>query len=356
MTYVKWEDAYDRKLLALKHPERGTTNLFVPGGLSFEQIARRMNAWFATDIFTKDNVQKRYKSVTPPPSTDALPLAVPTPYYSKYFNEYGKLREPAPEKMDLGAYIGGLEESGRFYKTLVLADQQGCFAREDLIKQATDDHPDVDLIAMPGDVVEWYEASRYLKDRDIPLSHEMDWMVRHLEAVSLRYPGVPIVITDSNHRRRVANAVRQLPSGLLPLVEANPERYLAQPFANVFAIERWWWQCGDAIYNHAEGPTANAGDNAKAAIDAFILKLFNDRENVRQFRVVVTGHAHKLFYGMHKTILGIEPGTLADPILMGYTTAANALRTVQEQGYAVVVQKGGRADLNACKAYVLGRD
>jgi hypothetical protein len=76
-----------------------------------------------------------------------------------------------------------------------------------------------------------------------------------------------IIVTGSNHRRRVENAIRQLPQSLLFLAEHNPEKYLAQPFERVHSLEEWWVQLGDCIYAHKEGHTANAGDNGRDAID-----------------------------------------------------------------------------------------
>lgn len=347
-----WDQHVDRKLQELR--EQGTRGLSTRF-LSFTDIAHIMNDWWGEDVFTSDMLQKRYQKLVPPPSLRDHPPANPTPYFSKYFDRDGQLIHAAPAKMDLDKYVADLERAGRAYKTLVLSDTQGIFCDEALLEEALDANPYADIIVLPGDVCDWEGASKYTHERDYPLIHESDWYVRLLETLTRRYPGVPVVITNSNHRRRIEKSVRQLPQGLLFLVEHNPERYLAQPFSNVFAIEPWFWQCGDVIYAHAEGRTTNPGDNAKSAIDAFLLRERTAREGIRPFRAVLTGHSHKIWEGVYKSIKGIEPGCLAE-LPMIYTKAASSLRTVQENGYAYAVQRGGKVDFNQFRHVYLRRD
>lgn len=342
---IDWTPEYDRKLLALRH---GTGDGLQAVGRSFAEIARRMNAWFGVEHFTKDNVQKRYRLITPPPSLADFPPARPTPYLSRYFDADGKLIGRPAEREPLEARLSRLHAESRPITTLVLSDTQGVFCDEEKLAAALDAHPDADIIMLPGDVADWENVSRYDKTRDIPLVYECDWLVRLYELLEQRYPDSPVIVTNSNHRRRVEHAVRQLPSSLLFLVEHNPERYLAQPFRNVYAIESWWIQVGDVIYAHMEGRTRQPGDNVRDAIDRFLLEFLQRR--VGRFNVVVTGHSHKVATIKYKTILGIEPGTLAR-LPLPYQESATVVDAVQENGYAVVAQKRGEALLNECRVY-----
>jgi hypothetical protein len=347
---IPWTDEYDRKLLALKHGYSGD-GLAVAGGRSFAEIARQLNAYFATNIFTKDAVQKRYPVITPPRSFVDFPRPEPTPYFSAFFDDDGKLRKPAQGKLDWRGRIAELEDAGRFYKTLVLSDTQGVMWDEVLTQRAISEHPDADVILIPGDVADWEGASKYTHERDYPLLHESDWLVRFYQTLTERYPDAPIIVTDSNHRRRVSKAMRSLPQGLVFLAEHNPERYLAQPFANVVALDRWWVQLGDTIYAHKEGRTAIPGNNALDALATFRNWRDAGQHGVEPFRVVVTGHSHKVAELVQFGRKGIEPGTLAR-LPMSYMTGAE-VRNTQDNGYAVVIQRGGRAELNECRALSL---
>ena len=357
---VVWTEDYDRKLLSLKNaqdPDNTGDNgrLKFRATLSFAEVARRMNEWFATDEFTKDNVQKRFRSMSPLPDYAALhPAPQPTPYFDKYFDERGKLRYPDVGKNDILRRILGLESSGRWYKTLVLSDTQGVFADDGKWQQAIADHPDADLVVVPGDVADWEGASKYVHEMDYPLRHEADWLVRFYETLTSAFPDKPVIVTNSNHRRRVEKAMRSVPQGLLFLAEHNPERYLAQPFPNIVAVEQWWVQLGDALYAHKEGRTATPGDNARDAIRTFRNWRDAKQFNVNEFRVVVTGHSHKLAKFRENGITGIEPGCLAKLPMLYMSTAEIA--NTQDQGYAYVVQKCGRTDTNESNYVDLGSD
>jgi hypothetical protein len=170
-----------------------------------------MNQRFGTDIFTKDAVQKRWAVLTPP-TMPLMPAPEHTPHFSRYFDEYGKLREPAPEKDDWQAYVAELfSNPNREVKTLVISDQQGIYCSERLLAHIMTVEHDPDLIVWPGDVCDWEGASKYPHERDFPLVHEADWFVRVCDSTARRWPGVPVIITGSNHRRRVENSIRTLP-------------------------------------------------------------------------------------------------------------------------------------------------
>jgi hypothetical protein len=353
---IHWTDEYDRKLLAFKHGYSGDGSrarqtgdrLSIAGGRSFAEVARQLNAFFGTEIFTKDAVRKRYPLISPPPSFADYPPPAPTPYFSAHFDEDGKLRQRAPEKLDWRGAVAELEDSGRWYKTLVLSDTQGVMWDEVLTQQAISEHPDADIILIPGDVADWESAAKYTHERDYPMLLESDWLVRFYQTLTDRYPHAPILVTNSNHRRRVEKLMRTLPQGLLFLAEHNPERYLAQPFANVVAIEPWWVQLGDTVYAHKEGRTAIPGNNALDAIATFRNWRDSGQHGVDPFRLIVTGHSHKLAELVLHGIKGIEPGCLAR-LPMNYMRTAEIQQT-QENGYSVVLQRGGRAELNECRA------
>lgn len=345
---MRWTEGVDRKLLDLKHgrtptPGEAPGNLVrLTGGRSFQQVAAQLNAIYGTSEYTKDAVQKRYKALQgrPVPSLYEYPAPRPTPYLDQHFDEAGNLLEPAPAKVDLARYLCDLEGSGRYYKTLVLSDTQGVFCDWDLLTQATDEQYDADLIVVPGDVADWEAASRYTHEQDYPLLLESDWLVRFYTALSDRYPGIPVIITGSNHRRRIEKAVRQLPQGMLFLAEHNPEKYLAQPFPNIHALEPWWTQIGDIIYAHKEGKTTIPGNNVLDAITTFTTWYRSRQFVMNEFRYVVTGHSHKVAEVYAHGTKGVEPGCLAR-LPMLYTTAAH-LVTTQDNGYAYSIQRGGK--------------
>lgn len=356
MQRIDWEarPEYDRALLALKDQgARGDGGALKVKGRSFTDVARLLNQRFGVDTFTKDAVQKRWALLTPP-VTPLMPAPDHTPYYSQYFNEFGKLKAPAPGKLDWRTYVDKLfSNPNREVKTLVISDQQGVYCNEQLLQQVYAREHDPDLIVFPGDVCDWEGASKYPHERDFPLVHEADWFVRVLESTHKRWPGVPVVITGSNHRRRVENSIRTLPQGLLFLAEQNPERYLAQPFANVHALDDWWVQIGDVIYAHKEGATSQAGDNVKDAIDTFINWELSGQFGIKPFSVVLTGHSHKLARIVYRSKLGIEPGALAT-MPMVYMRSAKT-KGVQDNGYAYTLQRGGVADWNETNFVALGR-
>jgi predicted phosphodiesterase len=343
---ISWADhpEYDRALLGLK--DQGARGGLKVKGRSFSDIAMLMNRRFGADIFTKDSIQKRWAVLTPP-THPLMPAPEHTPYYSTYFDPYGNLHTRAPEKLDWRGYAEDLfSNPEREVKTLVISDQQGIYCNEDLLRQVMTAEHDPDIVVFPGDVCDWEGASKYPHERDFPLVHEADWFVRILESTHKRWPGVPVIITGSNHRRRIENSIRTLPQGLLFLAEQNPEKYLAQPFANVHAIDEWWVQIGDVIYAHKEGATTLAGQNARDAIDTFINWELSKQFGIKPFSVVVTGHSHKLVKLVYKSKLGIEPGSLAS-MPMPYMTSAKT-KVVQDNGYAFVTQRAGRAHWNEC--------
>jgi predicted phosphodiesterase len=279
------------------------------------------------------------------------PAPRPTPHLDRFFDEAGKLLRPAPGKEGVGSRLRELAESGRWYKTLVLSDTQGVFADDDLWTRALADHPDADLVVVPGDVADWEGASKYVHEMDYPLMLEADWLVRFYLTVTEALPNVPVLVTGSNHRRRVEKHMRSVPQGLLFLAEHNPERYLAQPFPNVVSLDPWWFQVGDVIYAHREGRTATPGDNARDAIKTFRNWRDSGQHGVEPFRVVLTGHSHKVAEFYENGVKGMEPGCLAK-LPMLYTTTAEVSGT-QDNGYAYVVQRGGRADRNECRVVKL---
>ena len=351
-----WTPDADRKLLALKNSsektDRSDGSLKFRAALSFADVARQLNAWFDTDEFTKDAVRGRFTRLTPMPDYGALyPAPKPTPYFDKYFDPKGKCVSPVG-KADVFQQLYNLVESGRWIKTLVLSDTQGCFAEDALWQQAIADHGDSDIIMLPGDVADWEGASKYVHEMDYPLRHEADWLVKLYATLEAAFPGKPIVVTDSNHRRRVARAMRAVPQGLLFLAEHNPERYLAQPFAHIVAIDSWWVQIGDVVYAHKEGRTAVPGDNARDAIRTFRNWRDSGQFGVQDFRVVLTGHSHKVAEFYENGIKGMEPGCLAQLPMMYMGTAE--ISNTQDQGYAYIIQKGGRADRNASRTIKLG--
>lgn len=357
MSRVDWgaHPEYDRHLLALKDTGNsaravnrdGSYDGLLIKGRSFAEVAAMMNQWFNVEDFTKDSVQKRWKDLTDPPGLRDFPQPVPTPYLSSYFDPDGKPRLVA-EKRDWQSRVAELFDSGRWTKTLDLSDTQGLACNDELLARAIDDHPDADIIVLPGDVCDWEGASRYTHIRDYPLMHEADWYVRLLVTLTERYPDAPVIVTNSNHRRRVENAIRTLPQGLLFLAEHNPERYLAQPFANVHALEPWWVQLGDVIHCHKEGKTAIPGNNVMDAIDSFLLWERSGQFPIDTFRTIISGHSHKLANVMYQGVQGIEPGTLATLPMQPYMVSAST-RGIHENGYAIAIQKGGHVDTNATR-------
>jgi hypothetical protein len=221
-----------------------------------------------------------------------------------------------------------------------------------LWQQAIADHPDTDIVMIPGDVADWEGASKYVHEMDYPLRHEADWLVKFYTTLEAAFPNKPIIVTNSNHRRRVEKAMRSVPQGLMFLAEHNPERYLAQPFRYIEALEPWWVQIGDVIYAHKEGRTATPSDNARDAIKTFRNWRDARQHGVEEFRMVLTGHSHKLAKFRENGITGMEPGCLAK-LPMLYMTSAE-IATTQDNGYAFVIQKGTRVDTNASQYVDLG--
>lgn len=350
---LNWTEEYDRKLLSFKQTGE-VEGLRFNAALSFAEIARRLNAWYGVDEFTKDSVQKRFRSLSPLPDYGTLyPSPQPTPYFDKYFTPEGKPKVPQAQT-DVFGTIQGMQDSGRWVKTLVLSDTQGVFADNAMWEAVIAENLDADIVVIPGDVCDWEGASKYTHEMDYPLRHEADWYVRFLEILEAAFPGKPKIVTDSNHRRRISKAIRSLPQGLLFLADHNPERYLAQPFPYVLADDSWWIQIGDTIYAHKEGRTATPGDNARDAIRTFRTWRDAGQHNVQQFRMVVTGHSHKVSEHYESGVKGMEPGCLARLPMLYMSTAEIA--NTQDNGYAVVIQKDGRADRNASRVIKLGGD
>lgn len=356
---MNWTEDFDRKLLSLKNPSDPDNTgdagrLKFRATLSFAEVARRMNAWFNTTEFTKDSVQKRFRSLSPLPDFGKLyPPSAPTPYFDKYFEANGRPKIPQGKK-DIFGLFQGMMDAGRWVKTLVLSDTQGVFANDTMLEQVISENLDADAVVLPGDVCDWEGASKYTHEMDYPLRLEADWYVRLLDMLEGAFPGKPKFITNSNHRRRVEKAMRSVPQGLLFLAEHNPERFLAQPFPFVQAIESWWLQLGDTIYAHKEGRTATPGDNARDAIKTFRTWRDAGQHGVEAFRMVVTGHSHKVSEHYENGVKGIEPGCLARLPMLYMSTAEIA--TTQDNGYAVVVQRNGRADRNESRTIKLGGD
>lgn len=320
-------------------------------GLSVSEMAAALGAFYGTRVTVRE-VQRQLRGLAAGEALRARPPAPAMPYFHKYFDEHGQPRA-SPPKQDLEAYLAALAAKPRKVEILHLSDLHVNQHDEELLDQVLRRHQAADLVVVAGDFLDLYQYSRFAKAEHLPFEAELEAGVRLLEFLSERFPLV--VFIESNHHERVRLALQAVPSGLHFLVEPNIMRHLTQPFANCLALDRWWVQVGDAVFTHADYARGVAPRSAERVALWLEYHRRVGQLPLQPFTVVVQAHTHRVGSRILAGIKCIETGCLAK-LPLGYAQEARAVAYPEPQmnGYAVVVQRGGRSLLNECREYYLG--
>ncbi len=339
-----WLPEHDRHLISLREAadEYGWTH---------EQIAADMSQWFEQS-FTKDQISGRLRRLPPLRGLRDLPIIDPMPAFHRHFNRSGRVLYPQP-KSGLEEYLSTLRRRNTRYKTLHISDLHLDQENRQLLDFVLRAHGDADLCVVGGDALDIYAYSRFSKDKNHPIEGEIEAWMRLQEFLSRTFAHVLVI--DSNHLARVGAALASVPSGLGFLVEPNLLRYLSSPFPNVHVTDDWWVQVHDAVFTHGDGSKGLAPKTALMVHEK--LQRFGAVGHiaVQDYHVLVQAHTHACGSVIEGNRKIIESGCLAK-LPIDYTINARSVanRRPQVNGYAVVVQKGGRALLNESDYRYLG--
>jgi hypothetical protein len=205
-------------------------------------------------------------------------------------------------------------------------------------------------VIVTSEVCDCYSISRFTKEINIPLHHEIDLIVRYFEFLSNTFDDKLIFVVGGNHASRVGKAITSnIPPSLLFLTNQNLLSVLAKPFPNIIVVDSFYLQINDTVFAHVE--TFSKVD-MKAGVTTY--NFFNEWKKtlgLKDFRCVIEGHVHKLAVSYHDDdVKIIEGGALC--YVPDYAVEKYYSRP-QTNGYVVVQQINGETDFNLTREYQL---
>jgi len=205
-----------------------------------------------------------------------------------------------------------------------------------------------DLVVM-SELMEIGSFSAWGNSDAVPLQHEVEETLAFLELINAEFPCT--ILLSSNHENRIIRKlVKVLPTemGLL-LNDFSILQLLARPFENVYVIDNWFVQVGDALFCHAD-KYSSVSMKAAVELDAYFKDNYTYLGVEMPYRVLVQAHTHHLGVVYKPDLKLFESGMLCQ------------LRDWQETkiqknpwvtGYIVVEMEDGRCVLNKCREHVL---
>lgn len=268
------------------------------------------------------------------------------PYYNKY-REQIEGREKVKKNDKLLSEILQLKKR----KMFVISDIHVPFTDEVKLQRAIDLNRTADICIIAGDVMDMYGCSRHRKRKSVPHEVELDRTVRLFELLSETFPIV--VVLHGNHDDRPIKKIRDVvPPELFYLFESGgPLELLSRPFSNVFFIDDWYFQIGDAVMAHAERSSTVEGRPAVMLAEFFLVKGWAKRLSMPDIRVVVQAHTHQVSAVYREGLKMLECGCMAE--VMEYTLDSSAVMRPPMNGCVSIVQYDGISDFNQTREYVL---
>jgi predicted phosphodiesterase len=276
------------------------------------------------------------------------PIAQIMPYFDRYA-EYIKGDEIVEKDAALLSSL--LSKSKR--KIAVFSDLHIPFHDEVKLQKAIELNRAADALVIAGDVMEFYNTSRWRKRKYVPNLVEFDNTVRVLEYLSKIFP--VIIVMPGNHDNRATKKLHDIvPSELFWLLEDDDAlAMLTRPFKNVFYNPDWYYQIGDALIAHAERSSTIEGKPGILLAEYFLPggKGWGSRLNLGEIRCFITGHTHQISAGYRENLKTLEAGSFCQ--VLEYTTDSSIVMRPPQTGFVTLVQENGRTDFNLTREYIL---
>jgi len=231
-------------------------------------------------------------------------------------------------------------------KVLHLCDLQIPFENEEALQKAIDSHITADFVVM-SEVLDCYSLSSFQKKQNIPFEIEIEKTLRLFEYLNETFPVT--LILKSNHDDRVGRKLtKRVPTSLLFMIDGHILETLSRPFENIYFVDDWFVQIGDAIFCHAD--TSSVVD-MKTGYN-LLLYFYEWRKTLKiiDFSVIVQGHTHYLGT-LHRPGMKIFEGGCLCGELDWHRDRYH--KKPWSLGYVVVVQENGKSVLNLCREYQL---
>ena len=336
-----WDDALTRRLIELKTAPEKHTEAEIAGILSEERGV----------VVSRNQVHGKLMGggVNLESLESEKPIPLYLPYYTKYIEYFEDRKIAEPKVIDLE---GVKYETDDPIKILKVGDFHIPFENQDFIQTAVNRNLTADVIVM-DEVMDCYALSRFTKSENIPFEIELDRTVRLYEYLSEKFPNSVIILLNTNHSNRVSKKASDIHESLRFLVNSDINRVLSRPFPNIIPVDQWFVQINDAIFCHCERVSNAYLTRSGSVTKAFA--FFTDWKyalGLNDFNIIAQGHTHQVnvSYERAGTCKIMETGCLCKPLSY---PVEKAYGRPQVAGYGVVIQSGGKSDIENSREYVL---
>lgn len=213
-------------------------------------------------------------------------------------------------------------------------------------------------LILAGDTFDFYRMSRYLKTKELKFEEEMAKARVAFEYLCSRFPKVRIFLGNHEIGRWERWLAEYIHEEFRFLVK-NPIDLLLNGIPNLEVVGHtttwgkelvWLYQLGeDAILTHCEKSSAQQGVNLEK-LKLWLREWARPLGINRNFRLVTSGHTHRLTMIHDDDCLAMETGMLADWTAQEYMVGAQvANKKPGVPGFVIVQQENGITDLSECK-------
>ena len=335
---IDWNIGLTNRLIELRHD---------PETYSEREIASILTDEFGF-VVSRDAVHNKLTRLQVTQLSDSV-VPHPMPYYDKYSGIITSEGRGKPKSYSFSQDTFSIKIDKEKLKILYLGDLHIPFQVDSQIDLACQRNIAADVV-VTSEVCDCYSISRFTKEINVPLHHEIDLIVRYFEFLSTTFCDKLVFVIGGNHAERVGKAfTHNVPPSLLFLTNQNLLELLAKPFENIIVVDGFYFQINDAIFAHVE--TFSKVD-LKSAINVYtFFNSWRNTLNLNDFKLVIQGHTHMLGISYHDDNLKvIEGGCLCT--IPDYAVEKFYSRP-QTNGYVVVQQKDGVTDFNLTREYIL---
>jgi len=250
-------------------------------------------------------------------------------------------------------------------KILCMSDLHIPFHNEKVLVETVEKHSDADILLINGDFGDCYSASKYLKNKVIPLKDELSISAAILDWLASRFP--EIIILSGNHTDRVRKYFsKRVDNDMMFLVDYDILELLSKDLPNVEIVkDKYEFPNGngeseisyfkligeDFVVGHFEKASSIP---ARAAIASYQwLMNWSYYFNIQNIRLFLQGHTHRLSKIVHNhgdVVIG-ESGCMAK--VQDYAIDSGAkYNNSHLNGYWIVYQENGVTDLNSSNFFI----
>jgi len=250
-------------------------------------------------------------------------------------------------------------------KILIMSDWHIPFHNETVIKQIIAQHSDADILVIPGDFLDCYSVSRFMKKKDITLKEELSIAVAVIDWLATIFP--KIIILEGNHTDRVRKYFEsRITRDLMFLVEYDLLQLIVKDLPNVEIVKDhyqlpngngeaeigYFKQLGkDLVVGHFERSSILPVKATQLAYQWLMSwsKIFG----LKDVRLFLQGHTHRLSkYPLNdgSVVIG-ETGTVC--AIQDYAIDSNAVYSAHLNGYWIIYQENGITNINNSNFFIV---